>query len=292
MEIEERYNLELITERLDNPANNVGITAEAWTKDIRTTLRTVEGTKVGLMLLQSIKASGKWAKVMPYWWAGNDIVGVPRERAAVTHPIVEVKGPRAYMATMLFTPSLYGMRTPREARQKKKRGETLKEPHEVMFHELVHVLRMVTGQRLPEGGDPLGGGLAAHNNVEEFIGVLVTNIYASSNRKTAFRGGHFTDAGDLPDEFEGSFSFFKMGARVFPLIQEFCTVNKEFCQKISKAEAAFNPIKAFFDDPDKARKLSESARAKKRDALGDTYKMIQAPFMMWGYEGFEKMLAE
>jgi hypothetical protein len=91
-------------------------------------------------------------------------------------------------------------------------------------------------------------------------------------------------------KFEGSFNFLKMGAKTFPVIRDFCADNKVFCEKLSKVEAPFNPIKAFFDDPDKARSLSESARAKDRDTRGDTYKML-LPFF-WGYQGFEKVLAD
>jgi hypothetical protein len=290
MEIEEFYNLELDTSLLTSKGAKPPITPEIWTEEIRTTIRTLEVSEVGLLLLRSIRASGNWAIVRPYWWPASELAGTPRERAARTDPIKKVNAPRVYMAMVMFSPSLYGSRTPREAGQRRKQRETLKESHEVLFHELVHVLRMVSGKRLPEGGESLGGGLSAHNSVEEFIAVLVTNIYASRNRKTTLRGGHFVGSPNLPDEFEGSFTFFKMGAKTFPVIRDFCADNKVFCEKLSKVEAPFNPIKAFFDDPDKARSLSESARAKARDARGDTYKML-LPFF-WGYEGFEKVLAD
>ena len=51
-------------------------------------------------------------------------------------------------------------------------------PWEVLFHELTHALRDASGFGDPT---PLGGGLKRYGNNEEFIAVLVTNIYMSDS---------------------------------------------------------------------------------------------------------------
>ena len=289
MEIEEWHNLELDPFHLANTAAKPPTTPKAWKEEVRETIRALELNEVGLLLLRSIQRSGGWVIVRPYWWIADNAVGSPGAHGAQALPIRRTNGHRLYLSMVKFSASLYGRRTPCEVRARKQ-GETLKEPHEVLFHELVHALRMVNGTRLPEGGESLGGGMSAHNSVEKFIAVLVTNIYASRGRKTTFRGGHFARSPDLPDELEGSFNFFKIGSKAFPLVRDFCEADKFFCEKLSKIGAPFNPIKAFFDDPNKARSLSESARAKDRDARGDAFKLL-LPFF-WGYEGFEKALAD
>jgi hypothetical protein len=162
-----------------------------------------------------------------------------------------------------------------------------------LFHELVHALRLLSGTRLPGGGETLSGGLLTHNSVEEFIAILVTNIYASRNHKTTLRGGHYASVPDMTEELEGSFKFFQIGAKAFTLVQDFCNANKDFCEKLSKIEANFNPIKAFYDDPQKARRFSESARAKERDDRGYLFQLLRGvPLSPWGYEKFEKYLAD
>lgn len=289
MEIEEWHNLELDPFELANASAKPPTTPKVWKEEVRDTIRALELNEVGLLLLRSIKRSGGWVIVRPYWWIADPAVGSPDAQGAQALPIRRTSGQRIYLSMVKFSASLYGRRTPCEVCARKQ-GEALKEPHEVLFHELVHALRMVNGTRLPEGGESLGGGLRAHNNVEEFIAILVTNIYASRGRKTTLRGGHFVGSPDLPDELEGSFNFFKMGSKAFPLVRDFCEADKFFCEKLSKVEAPFNPIKAFFNDPNKARSLSESARAKDRDARGDAFELLLQ--FLWRFEDFEKVLAE
>lgn len=289
MEIEEWHNLELDPFDLANSSAKPPTSPQVWKEEVRDAIRTLELNEVGLVLLRSIKNSGRWVIVRPYWWISNELFDPPRARGADANPVIRMNGPRFYYSLVRFSASLYGRRTPCEV-CRKKQGETLKEPHEVLFHELVHALRMVNQTRLPEGGERLRGGLSAHNSVEEFIAVLVTNIYASRNRKTTFRGGHFVGSPDLPDELEGSFNFFKIGSKAFQLIRDFCEADKFFCEKLSKVEAPFNPVKAFFDDRDRARRLSESARAKERDARGDVFNLLLPIF--WDFSGFEKVLAD
>jgi hypothetical protein len=141
------------------------------------------------------------------------------------------------------------------------------EVHEVMFHELVHVLRTVS--RSDIGSAPssisLGGGLRDHSNIEEFLAVLVTNIYASANGKRRLRANHRTHD-VLSSHLDGSFEFFSLSEAVFRLVEGFCWGQKEFTQALARIKAPFNPIRAYYHDPARARGLSEGATARSRDA--------------------------
>ena len=60
-------------------------------------------------------------------------------------------------------------------------------PDEVLLHEMVHALRAMQGKRNPV---PTEGGLKGYDNEEEFLAVVVTNVYMSANNKTQLRADH------------------------------------------------------------------------------------------------------
>jgi hypothetical protein len=58
---------------------------------------------------------------------------------------------------------------------------------EVLLHEIVHALRTMQGKRNPV---PTEGTARKYDTEEEFIAILVTNIYMSEKHATAFRADH------------------------------------------------------------------------------------------------------
>jgi len=129
----------------------------------------------------------------------------------------------------------------------------------------------------------LGGGLKGHTDFEEFIAVLVTNIYASCNGKKVLRRDHRQHK-VLPDRFEDSFRFFELSRMAYPLVDEFCRTNPEFCLLLSTVKTPFNPIRAYYEDTNRARRFSDGARAAQRDD-GDVTVIVQR--MMWDLWGRE-----
>ena len=140
-------------------------------------------------------------------------------------------------------------------------------PHELLFHELVHALRDASGFGQALGA--LRGGLRWYDNLEEFIAVVVTNIYMTdpSNKRADHVGvrrdhHHFNKLGTgLAD----SLDFFKTSRDTFGRIDQFCTDNPWFTQKLAETKATFNPIAAYYHDKDTARRNSQSATAILRD---------------------------
>jgi hypothetical protein len=57
---------------------------------------------------------------------------------------------------------------------------------EVLFHELVHIARMLRGQMTLEPVTGDGG----YGNIEEFLATVLTNIYMSEKGKTQLRGSY------------------------------------------------------------------------------------------------------
>ena len=60
-------------------------------------------------------------------------------------------------------------------------------PDEVLLHEMVHALRQMQGRSNPV---PTEDALRNYDNEEEFLAIVVANVYMSANNKTQLRAGH------------------------------------------------------------------------------------------------------
>lgn len=62
-------------------------------------------------------------------------------------------------------------------------------PDEVLMHELVHALRMMQGRAnaIPTNGE---GNFKDYDNEEEFLSIVVTNVYMSAKKLKEFRASH------------------------------------------------------------------------------------------------------
>jgi hypothetical protein len=140
-------------------------------------------------------------------------------------------------------------------------------PNEVLFHELVHAMRLVS---LHGFGPKVSGGLYKYDDFEEFCAVLATNIYISDRTnhvKSSLRRDHRTGR-VLEPELSGSFTFFQSGGNTFHWVQRFCTENVGFTKALAGVKADFNPIAAYYTDPAKARDMSLIPLARQRDSVG------------------------
>jgi len=106
---------------------------------------------------------------------------------------------------------------------------------DMLLHELVHALRMVSGVDSPLG---VSGG---YENQEEFLAVLVTNMYRSHRNKPLFdyldnpiEAGKFLDTNIRPSPRELIWSLANGHPRLFDALKS--------------VRAPFNPIKQFFDE--------------------------------------------
>ena len=141
-------------------------------------------------------------------------------------------------------------------------------PDEALFHELVHAFRMASGASEAE---PLSqGGLKNYDTVEEFIAVLVTNIYIadSSNKSPSDLRRDHASFRKLEPDLATSFTFFRSSISTYRLVERFCGENPSFTRKLSDVKASFNPISAFYRDPMQAWIYANSKDAQSRDSMG------------------------
>jgi hypothetical protein len=116
-------------------------------------------------------------------------------------------------------------------------------PPEVLFHELVHGLRVISGvvvaDNVPEEWHM--------DDSEEFCAILATNIFRSSRRFNGLRfEHHFQDEKDpckgyasLPADLSDSGAYY---TKFKPHIVKWFSTQRDFCIALAKVEANFNPM--------------------------------------------------
>ena len=114
------------------------------------------------------------------------------------------------------------------------------------------------------------GGLSNYEDEEEFIAVLVTNIYLtdpSNKSHSSLRRDHVSFK-TLESDVAQSFTFFRSSVSTYRLVEKFCRENPAFTKNLAEVKASFNPITAFYKDPVQAWIYANSEAAETRDALG------------------------
>ena len=115
-------------------------------------------------------------------------------------------------------------------------------PDEVLFHEMVHIGRVM-------GGDfnqiPLAGPMSNYTDEEDFFAIMVANIYISEKGRPQLRDSHvgFTA---LASQFSTS-EVFLYRDDDYRLIEKYCKQHPVAAPMLAKVNAAFNPIRAYYD---------------------------------------------
>lgn len=115
-------------------------------------------------------------------------------------------------------------------------------PEEILLHELVHSARF-TGRDFDQKA--LTGSMKGYDNEEEFFAVMVTNIYTSETGATSLRADHsgFSNLSALLTKPE---EFLRMPEN-YRLVKKFCSQHPNIAPMIATANAAFNPVKLFYE---------------------------------------------
>jgi adenylate kinase family enzyme len=146
-------------------------------------------------------------------------------------------------------------------------------PHEVLFHELVHSLRRVSGHL---HSWILLGKMLNYQDSEEFTAILTTNIFISdvtNHQKSGLRADYATDDA-LDPALADSFGFFSTGTKVFNLIATFCDENPAFTKMLAHMHARFNPIAAYYHNQRKAFEIAADGDAE--EVFGHTFDAANA----------------
>jgi hypothetical protein len=222
-----------------------GAAANAYKQKVTEHLNWIYRTQTGKILLDCIRFHGKKVTITPYTAGDCNAVGGWKTVGGV------VEG------TVAYSPGTFGVggACPVHQAGVHHYGQLW---DEILFHELVHVFRGVSGKW---NKVPLGFGLTYYDDTEEFYAVLLTNIYISdrSNKiKTGLRG-HHQGFGPLEANLADSYKFFASSVQVVNLVQRFIADNAGISAMLKNVNAPFNPIAAYQKDPGKAQAMSRQA---------------------------------
>jgi hypothetical protein len=197
--------------------NEIGIAAfdkglaasKAYETQVAQILKDIRATQTGRAILEGIEGRtsqsvsiipylelrpnatagpGDWVDATPkgesIFLGGNDNATTPAdERMAILG-----KGSgKGSTSTVRFTPQLPGYPAVPLSRSDTTRALPGDLDDETLLHELVHSYRQVTGTA---NGIPLSGMAIGYDDTEEFIGVVVTNVFMSELGRSVLRKNH------------------------------------------------------------------------------------------------------
>lgn len=235
-----RYNIAI------NPTGLAGAAASSYTYKVHEHLTWIQRTTSGQILLAAIKFHASPVVIQPYTagdcnaTGGWQMVGGGRQGIVRYSPTTFSLHGACPATTSVNNRGLYW--------------------DEILFHELVHVFRGVSGKFSQQ---PVFGGLSKYTDTEEFYAVLLTNIYISDRTnkiKSGLRRDH-KGFHALEPKLAQPWGFFTSGTQTFGLIQRFVTDNPGISVRLANdvATAPFNPIADYYADRDRAEKLSKAA---------------------------------
>jgi hypothetical protein len=232
-----------------SPVGLAGNAARVYTDKVREHLTWIYRTKMGRILLASIKFHAKPVIIQPY--TGTDCNSSGGWKT--------VGG--AVQGTVSYSPdtfSLHGACSVNKAAANARSGLLW---DEILFHELVHVFRGVSGKW---NKTSLTGALVQYDDTEEFFAVMITNIYISdrTNRiKTSLRANHNKNFRPQGAKFSEPWGFFTRGPQVFSLVKQFVEENHGFSTRVATdlVDVPFNPIADYYADRYHAEDISRQA---------------------------------
>jgi hypothetical protein len=245
--------------------NSPFIKNDAWKSSVLKDLLSIRLTRVGSLLLRSIRYWGQIVWIEPFLadpTKGCNATTAPVDKNSVDGKLSD--DPKDAVGSIThYTPSFLG---PGSFCSKKdgRFGGYTNLSFETLFHELVHALRFVSGMN--NKGVGMTKGLTFYGNKEEFIAVLVQGIFASELKRPV-RSSHEMHF-EINPELNGSYKFFSSGSEAYRFVKEFCTDNQGFTKALACIEVPFNPIRAYYEKPALAKSISlNSSVAARRDQI-------------------------
>ena len=225
--------------------------------DVRTQFKPLKSSLMGKALLTEIRRTNKLVRIVPYWnFLKPSANAVPWNGASESAGGVDVwiaataKGAAGWLdgagrpvigsgagthAEIRYTPRMYHPSDgPGQA------------PDEVLFHELVHASREMKGVffRMPAGN--------GYEDLEEYIAIILCNIYLSEKRQEVFVGNHngtMILRGTDADNF--LYNSQNVDTRSTMVIQNFKDSQPEFYRdvvKVPPARAKYNWIRQYDEE--------------------------------------------
>ena len=246
----EDYYLDIKTPNIWQ-TNTPSANPEKWKNSVIAQLQVLLQSSAGSALFRSMKRMAQWIDVYPLTRIECNAHG--------GFPGTRVINGRSYQAQLQYNPDVYMSGSLCHIRRHRSFG---REPDQVLFHELVHAHRAASWL-LPHH-EKLIAGLSGYQNEEEFLAVVLTNIYISETKGKGLRADYFSY-----DELEGplnsSIGFFASSPQVLRILTEFAKDQVFLFDEMAKVKAQFNPLAVMKEQPDQVDKVSFSKESMQRE---------------------------
>lgn len=255
---------------LGDPKKNFRFaTPEAYVETVRRVLLTIAKTKVGDILLRSIRWHGNAIRITPVDTFDTTTCGTDDTIQGESKDLFYNK---FFVRSFLLPPiravvhfNAHWHQPGGTCHSKHAANEHYTPtPESVLLHELAHAFRFVSNKE-SRGQLPLLGKGWDVGDAEEFLAVLVENIFQSELGRN-IRRSHSSGFKNLDKDLEGSFEFFQVTKKAFEYVDIFCRDNRGLTRALAKINVPFNPIMAYYQNPGKAQQMSSSAVAARRDS--------------------------
>ena len=224
----------------------------AYRQEVVRYLNLIAGTYSGRTLLNSIYARGRRLVIVPYVPTAKDPINAYAQFDNVLDattkdfPVmgtIQVPGygsipvPTQWIGsgagstvTLKYHPAVF-----RQYVANKHRIDPGAGPGEILFHEMVHAMRMIHGKFLRTAVTEDAG----MDDFEEFCAILAANIYRSERGFSQLRTNHhdFKALGKDLSKPQAYYSYF------MDEIDLWFTSQKAFCLELAASNAPFNPLK-------------------------------------------------
>lgn len=213
-----------------------------WKQSVIAQLRILLQSAAGTALLQSMKRMAQWIEVDP--------LVENKCNAEGGFPGTRIVDGRWYQGRLLFNPDVFMSGSACHKRAHRSFG---KEPDQVLFHELIHAHRAASWL-LPKH-ETLIAGLSGYQDEEEFLAVVLTNIYISETKGKGLRADYYS-YDELKGPLSTSIGFFASSQQVLRILTDFRKDQEYLFDELAKVKANFNPLAAMKDHPDEVEKAS------------------------------------
>lgn len=275
MSIEDQYNIWIDPDYLaDNTRKFRIMVPEAYVMEVRLLLERLTKSSVGLALLETIRLWKRGVRIAPTNTYGVDVCGV--EISDSVHgeqkdldynrnifPSARLVSPRAvpFKAVVHFIPRLdMANNACKGFFNDPKKADYKPTIDEVLVHELTHAVRYLSDTFDGAQSDiNVGSGSMMYvESGEEFIAVMVEDMF-QSEKGANIRFSH-DDFHTLDSAMQGSFEFYKMSKQAFATVDKFCKSSKFFAPRLSKLKVSFNPLAAYYKNPQKCKEMSDLSK--------------------------------
>lgn len=236
---------------------------DTWFNSTEAALRKIASVDAGTVLLDAVLGSGFWVAVEPL-----NFDNVCNAHGAGR---LEIQRNRTFKGVVKFDAKVFQEGSPCFKSRLGSKYDRGGHSDEVLFHEMVHALR--GGLEINDDKRALNGALWRYDNTEEFLAIVLTNIYIADETNSGASGLRAGHRGKMSLEkyFSTSLCFFASSTQILSLLKTFRKRQGELFDALAKIKAKFNPLKAMVEFPALVERISNAKATKENERTAEKH---------------------